>query len=84
MRAVKYAVLRDLQLGIKNLSLSPLSMAEQRTWLKNAMKDDLVRTSVKDTPLSMCRSRNDKIKLFLLKWHRYGTVVLLSGLNRKK
>lgn len=84
MRAVKYAVLRDLQLGIKNLSLSPLSMAEQRTWLKNAMKDDLVRTSVKDTPLSMCRSRNDKIKLFLLKWRRYGIVVLLSGLNRKK
>lgn len=81
---VKYCTVRDLQLGIKNINLSEKSFNEKYLWLKKIMKDKWVRNSVQSTPVSMSKSRNDKIKLVLLKLHLYCTVTYISGLNQKR
>lgn len=80
---VKYCTVRDLQLGIKNIAMSGKSLREKHAWLKGVMKQKRVYRAVKDTPLPMAGSRNDMIKLILLKLHMYRTVILISQLNRK-
>lgn len=79
-----YATVRDLQIGIKNVSLGNETLYKRCMWLKNIMTDDWVKKSVKTVPISMALSRNDKIKLFLLKLHLYFAVMAVSGINQKK
>ena len=78
-----YCYVRDLQLSIKNISLSPLSTKERTAWLKDTMNDEKVRKAVANVPLARILSRNDKIKLFFLKHRMYKTVILLSGMNNR-
>lgn len=82
LQKARYCTIRDLQMGIKNLALSPLSPAEQAAWLRKVMCIPRVQQSVQKTPLRSMTSRNDKIKLLLLKLHLYRIVVLLSGVNQ--
>ncbi len=77
-----YCYVRDLQLSIKNISLSPMSMKERTDWLKGVMSNKL-KTAVKTVPMSRILSRNDKIKLALLKKRMYGAVMRVSGMNNK-
>ena len=81
---VAYCILRDLQLGIKNISLGPMTFGERYRWLRDAMRDSWVKRSVREVPLKTEKNRNDKIKLQLLKCHLYGAVLILSGCNQKK
>lgn len=83
-KTLKYCTVRDLQLGIKNINLGPRSFAQRVQWLVQVMQDDWVRSAVRDTPLSMAESRNDKIKLLLLKLRMFRTVIYVSSLNQKK
>lgn len=78
-----YCYVRDLQLSIKNISLSPMPMKERTAWLKNIMRDPRLKTAVRTVPLSRILSRNDKIKLSLLKRGMYGAVMRVSGLNNR-
>lgn len=80
-RMLKYCTIRDLQLGIKNINLSGKTFREKCAWLKAVMRDTQVRQSVSDTPISMLASRNDKIKLLLIKLRMYRTVIYISALN---
>lgn len=79
---LKYCALRDLQLGIKNISYSKKSFSEQAKILKSMFKDKRLKTVVKDVPLSRVNGRNDKIKLLFLKLHLYSGAILLSNLNK--
>lgn len=81
--AVKYCTVRDLQMGIKNVSLSDMSLRERTAWLRRMMKLPRVREAVHDTPLASAGSRNDTVKLLLLKLHLPGMVTILSALNRR-
>lgn len=81
---VAYCILQDLQLGIKNISLGPMTFGERYRWLRDAMRDSWVKRSVREVPLKTEKNRNDKIKLQLLKCHLYGAVLILSGCNQKK
>lgn len=81
---VSYCILRDLQLGIKNISLGPMTFREKYLWLRDAMRAFWVRNSVKEVSLKTEKSRNDRIKLQLLKLHLYGAVLILSGYNQRK
>ncbi len=83
-RKVFYCILRDLQLGIKNISLGPMTFREKYQWLRESMRDPWVKNSVRKIPLKTEKKRNDKIKLQLLKLHLYGAVLILSGCNQKK
>ena len=47
------------------------------------MKLPRVREAVHDTPLASAGSRNDTVKLLLLKLHLPGMVTILSALNRR-
>lgn len=76
-----YCVNIDLQLGIKNICLSPLSFSERVAWLKKCMKIDYVNQAVRQVPFKLIHSRNDLIKLIFLKMHMYKAVILLSSLN---
>lgn len=84
LQKARYCTVRDLQMGIKNLALSPLSCAQQAAWLRDTMHNSRVRESVQKTPLRLFTSRNDKIKLLLLKLHLYRTVVSLSAANQRQ
>ena len=79
-----YCTIRDLMMGIKNLGCSPLSLAEQTAWLRSALQKPRVRTAVRSTPLHAMQSRNDRVKLLLLKLRLYRTVLMLSGVNQRK
>lgn len=79
-----YCTIRDLMMGVKNLGCSPLSLAEQTAWLRSTLQKPRVRTAVRSTPLRTMHSRNDRVKLLLLKLRLYHTVLLLSGANRKR
>ncbi len=81
---VKYCTVRDLQMGIKNISLSGKSHREQTAWLRRVMSIPDVREAVRDTPLSSAGSRNDTVKLLLLKARLFGAVTALSALNRRR
>ena len=79
-----YCTVRDLMMGVKNLGCSPLSLAEQTAWLRSALQKPRVRTAVRSTPLHAMQSRNDRVKLLLLKLRLYRTVLMLSGVNQRK
>ena len=79
-----YCTIRDLMMGIKNLGSSPLSLAEQTVWLRSALQKPRVRLAVRRTRLRTMHSRNDRVKLLLLKLRLYRAVLLLSGANRKR
>ena len=79
-----YCTVRDLMMGIKNLGCSPLSLSEQTAWLRSTLQKPRVRTAVHSTPLHAMQSRNDRVKLLLLKLRLYRTVLLLSGANQRK
>ena len=78
-----YCTIRDLMMGIKNLGCSPLSLAEQTAWLRSALQNPRVRTAVRSTPLHAMQSRNDRVKLLLLKLRLCRAVLLLCGANQK-
>lgn len=78
-----YCTIRDLMMGIKNLGCSPLSLAEQTAWLRSALQKPRVRTAVRSTPLHAMQSRNDRVKLLLLKLRLCRAVLLLCGANQK-
>ena len=80
-RMVQFCTVRDLQMTIKNIGLAPVAPGEKIAMLKKEMQSATVRGAVRDTPLSMAYSRNDKIKLLLLKAHLYGLVMRLSAHN---
>ena len=84
LQKARYSTVRDLQMGIKNLGLSPLSTAQRAAWLRDAMRQPRVRQSVQKTPLRLFENRNDKIKLLLLKLHLYRSVVTLSAANQRR
>lgn len=84
LKTAYYATVRDLQIGIKNVSLGNEPIKKRRLWLKNVMKDEWVKKSVKSVSVSMAGNRNDKIKLILIKLHLYFAVMALSGINQKK
>ncbi len=52
-RTVKYCIVRDLQLGIKNINLSKKTFREKYMWLKKFMRDTEVCGAVCDTQLNM-------------------------------
>lgn len=79
-----YCTVRDLMMGVKNLGSSPLSLAEQTAWLHSTLQKPRVHTAVRSTPLYVMQSRNDRVKLLLLKLRLYRTVLLLSGANQRK
>lgn len=79
-----YCTIRDLMMGIKNLGCSPLSLAEQTAWLRSTLQKPRVRTAVRSTPLHAMQSRNDQVKLLLLKLRLCRAVLLLSGANQRK
>lgn len=83
-KTLEYCTVRDLQLGIKNINLSDMPFFEKCAWLKKITADKWVRMSVRGTALSMAESRNDKIKLLLLKLHLYRTTVFVSSLSQKR
>lgn len=83
LQTLYYCYVRDLQLSIKNISLSPMSIGERTRWLKKIMSDDKIRTAVSKTPLKSSQSRNDKIKLLLLKLKMYRAVIAVSGANNR-
>ena len=78
-----YCTIRDLMMGVKNLGCSPLSLAEQTAWLRSALQKPRVRTAVRSTPLHAMQSRNDRVKLLLLKLRLCRAVLLLCGANQK-
>lgn len=83
-RTLQYCTVRDLQLGIKNINLGPRPFNERVLWLRRVLQDDWVRGAVRDTPLSMAESRNDRIKLLLMKMHMLRLVIYVSSLNQKR
>lgn len=80
--AVQKAVVADLQLGIKNICLSDLTIMQRVSWLHKQMNIPEVSKAVKSVPISSCKSKNDKIKLLLLKDGFYAfTILLVSKKN---
>lgn len=80
--AVQKAVVADLQLGIKNICLSDLTIAQRISWLHKQMSIPEVSKAVKSVPISSCKSNNDKAKLLLLKGGFYTfTILLVSRKN---
>ena len=83
--AIQKAIIADLQLGIKNVCLSPYSIKKRIEWLREQMKRPEVLAAVNSVPVDSCGSRNDKIKLNLLKGGFYTFVIwLVSWKNRKR
>ena len=83
-RAVNHSRVLDLQLGIKNVCLGPLSFRQRTAWLRQALRIPAVRAAVRDMPLQDARSRNDRIKLALLKMRLCAVVVALSSWNNRR
>ena len=74
-----YCTVRDLQLGIKNVCSGPLSAKERTDWLQKTVKLPRVENAIKNTAVKSFHSRNDRIKLLLLKLHLYRAVIWLSS-----
>ena len=81
--ALAYCAVRDLHLGIRNASLSPMGLSARCRWLRGLMADERLRRAVRMTPVRRMHGRGDRVKLALLKAHAYGAVMLLSGANRR-
>ena len=73
-----------VQLGIKNVCLGPLSFRQRTAWLRQALRIPAVRAAVRDMPLQDARSRNDRIKLALLKVRLCAVVIALSSWNNRR
>ena len=82
--SLAFSALRDLNLGIKNACLSPMSLRERCRWLKDIMADPGLRRAVRITPVRRFRSTNDRIKLLLLKAHCYTPVILAASCNQRR
>lgn len=80
---VYFCKVLNLQLSIKNISLSGKNFNERVRWLKGLLKDKELKKAINLVPINKFSSRNDKIKILLLKLHFYKTVILLSGLNQR-
>lgn len=83
-RAVNHSRVLDLQLGIKNVCLGPLSFRQRTAWLRQALRIPAVRAAVGEMPLQDARSRNDRIKLALLKVRLCAVVIALSSWNNRR
>ena len=83
-RAVNHSRVLDLQLGIKNVCLGPLSFRQRTAWLRQVLRIPAVRAAVRDMPLQDARSRNDRIKLALLKVRLCAVVIALSSWNNRR
>ena len=83
-RAVSRSRVLDLQLGIKNVCLGPLSFRQRTAWLQQALHIPAVRAAVGDMPLQDARSCNDRIKLALLKVRLCAVVIALSSWNNRR
>ena len=83
-RAVNHSRVLDLQLGIKNVCLGPLSFRQRTAWLRQALRIPAVRAAVRDMPLQDARSRNDRIKLALLRMRLCAAVIALSSWNNRR
>ena len=84
LQKARYCTVRDLQMGIKNIALSPLSAPQQAAWLREAVRQPRVREAVQHTPLRGLSSRNDRIKLLLIKLHLYRIAAALSARNQRR
>lgn len=82
--ALAYCALRDLQLGIKNACLAPTPWTDKRRWLCRTLRDGRLRSAVRRVPLGRFSSRNDRIKLLLLKLHAYTALILLCDTYRRQ
>ena len=81
--SVQKSVITDLQLGIKNICLGEFRKSEKRTWLQKQIQIPEVLEAVKMVPIATCGSKNDKIKLLLLKGGFYAIAIeLVSWKNR--
>lgn len=80
---VRCCKILDLQFGIKNLCLSPLRFSQRAAWLRRALQEPGLRQAVRSQPLAVVGSRNDQIKLALLKLHWNAAVIALSSLNNR-
>ena len=83
LQKARFCTVRDLQMGIKNLALSPLTTAQRTAWLREALRDPRVRQAVQHAPLRHLKV-NDKVKLLLCRLHLYRAVVLLSSVNQHR
>ena len=83
-RAVNHSRVLDLQLGIKNVCLGPLSFRQRTAWLQQALHIPAVRAAVGEMPLQDARSCNDRIKLALLKARLCAAVIALSSWNNRR
>lgn len=79
---VMYATVRDLMLGVKYVGMSNVPQDEKTALLRSWLQDEWVRCSVQETPLRKMKSRNDRMKLLLLKSRALSLVACLS--NRGK
>ena len=69
---------------VKNTALSGETPAAQRTTFAKVMRAEKLRKAVSETPLSMMYSRNDRIKLALLKMHMYSLALAVSRRNNRR
>ena len=84
MRTVNYCTVRDIMMLVKNTALSGETPAAQRTTFAKVMRAEKLRKAVSETPLSMMYSRNDRIKLALLKMHMYSLALAVSRRNNRR
>ena len=83
-KTVQICKVLDLQYGIKNICLSNLSFSKKINWLHRAVAHIGVRSAIQKMQLVDAKSKNDKIKLILLKMHLYMLVIILSSFNNRK
>jgi hypothetical protein len=81
LEALEYSALRDLNLGIKNIGMSPMGFVKRCIWLHNQMKNRELRSAVSHIKVKKFYARNDRIKIILLKLHMYEIIILLAGIN---
>lgn len=84
MRTVNYCTVRDIMMLVKNTAMSGETPAAQRTTFAKVMRAEKLRKAVSETPLSMMYSRNDRIKLALLKMHMYSLALAVSRHNNRR
>ena len=82
--ALTSCAIRDLNLGIKNACMSPLGLWARCRWLRTLMRDVRLRRAVQLMPAARLASRNDRMKLRLLKAHCYELVILAASANQRR
>lgn len=84
VRALAYCAMRDLNLGVKNACLSPMTLPQRCRWLRSLMADRRLRRAVRLTSVNRFASANDRVKMLLLKAHCYELVILAASLNQRR